>query len=123
VSSPSQYVVLIEERDDYVYIIYGGQFDSERALEALERSSAVIRQPGTRNIVADLRSADIVDPGVFDMIVAAARENADYVRRSAIIGIHGAKRFLLEEMVRQSGREDMRVVANLDEALAWISGG
>lgn len=123
-SVPPPFDVLIEEREGYLYVCYAGRFDAAAAREAAQRSSAVIRSPhARRDLISDFRNVEFLEPEVADVMVEALQRNEPYVRRSALIGIHGAKRLIMELATERSGRREVCIVRSLEEALTFLREG
>lgn len=118
---PPPFEVLVEQREGYLYVCYAGRFDAAAARIAAARSGAVIREPGRQwDLVSDFRSAEFAEPEVADVMVEAMHQNAPFVRCSALIGIHGAKRFIMQTAAERAGRRDIAVVDSLEAALAFL---
>lgn len=111
----------IEEREDHLHIRAMGHFDAESTTRATELAAEKIRQPGKRwNIVTDFTDAFIEERAANKILAAYSKGNRPFVRKSAVLGLGGTKRFFFDIVVRISGRHDLRPFRNYEDALEWF---
>lgn len=112
--------VEIEERPDYLYIRYIGDFGADNTPGLLDICAKHIRQPGrVWNLVSDFREAEATDRRVTQLLSRYAKENKAFVDKSAVLGLSGGRMLLLDIARRISGR-NLRPFNTLEEAEAWM---
>ena len=112
----------IEEHDDHLYLRARGRFTEASAHSATAEAARVIRQEGKRwNIVTDFSNASVEERGANKVIADYSKGNRPYVRKSAVLGLKGVKRFFFDVVVRVSGRYDLRPFRTYEEALRWFA--
>lgn len=58
---------------------------------------------------------------VVEALKDLAAHNKPYVIASAVVGVSGLQRVILEGVVKFTGRSNLRPVATRDEAFAWLA--
>lgn len=81
----------------------------------------VIRVPGRRvNVITDLTQAHQADREGVTLMREEAKANRPFIRKSAVVGLSGAKRLIFDVVTRMAGRDDLRTFKTVEDALAWI---
>lgn len=112
---------VITEHADYLLIEAIGTFTIESMQVSTEQAAQVIRQPGREwNIITDFTDAFIGERGANDVLSKYSKGNRGFVRKSAVLGLGGIKRFFFDLVVRLSGRRDLRPFKSFEKAHAWL---
>lgn len=113
--------VRLTEYDDYLLIEVLGRLQHERLQSETERAAALIRQEGrTWNILTDFTDAYLADRQSNRVLSDYSKGNRPFVRKSAVVGLSGMKRFFFDIVVRASGRSDLRPFKTREDAVAWL---
>ena len=114
--------VEVEQRARYLLVTYHGRFTRQAAEAAVATVGETIWVEGTLwNLLTDFSAADFADEAVFSVMLEAMTANEPFVKRSAIVTAHGAKSFVVEAAMTQSGRERFRLFDHLEDAIAWLT--
>lgn len=101
------------------YADFGRDIEGLRA-EVIEADAEMMREPkGTVLVLIDLRNT-VATPAVVQMFKASSAVTTPYIRRHALIGITGMKRFLADKVARLAGRP-MRLFETEEEAMNWLT--
>ena len=114
--------LIIEQRTGYLYLRYVGTFYEEEAQRAIEQSIPLVRVEGGKiNLLSDLSDAFLADRKASNIVAKYAKDNRPFIRKSAVRGLNGAKRFLFSFVMRLAGRKNIQAVDTIEEAEAWFS--
>jgi hypothetical protein len=81
----------------------------------------ICREPaGSALLLVDVTNT-VASAAVVDLFKESAKLTAGYVRRQAVIGLSGFKRFLADIVARFSG-QSMRLFDHEGEAMDWLAG-
>lgn len=90
--------------------------------EVAEADAEIQREPrGTVLVLIDLRDTVASGP-VVQMFKKSSVLTQPYIRRHALIGITGIKRYLADKVAQLTGRP-MRLFKTEEEALNWLTSG
>ena len=90
--------------------------------EVLEADAEILREPkGTVLVLIDLRDT-VASAAVVSMFKESSAITTPYIRRHALIGVTGMKRYLADKVARLAGRP-MRLFVTEKEALDWLVKG
>ena len=88
--------------------------------EVLEADAEILREPkGTVLVLIDLRDT-VASAAVVSMFKESSKITTPYIRRHALIGVSGMKRYLADKVARLAGRP-MRLFVTEKEALTGWS--
>lgn len=111
----------IEQTPDYILIRCIGGFNADAVRRLFPQAAALIRVPGRKvNVITDLTLAHQADREGANLMRDEARANRPFIRKSAVVGLTGAKRFIFDMVTRLAGRDDMRTFKTLSEAIDWV---
>ena len=103
------------------YANYKHDLDGLRA-EVIEADNEILREPlGTVLALIDLRDT-VASGAVVSMFKESSAITTPYIRRHALIGVTGVKRFLADKVARLAGRP-MRLFDTEKDALDWLTLG
>lgn len=109
---------------EFMHLDYSGfRADFEALRAEVQAADAVIvtQRPNSVRVLIDLR--DTVASGkVVEMFKGSAPITAPYIRRHALVGLTGFKRFLADKVARVMGRP-MRAFDTEEAALDWLASG
>lgn len=101
------------------YADFGRDIDALRR-EVVEADEEILREPkGTILALIDLRNT-VASGEVVQMFKTSSLETTPHIRRHALIGITGMKRYLADKVARLAGRP-MRLFETEEEALDWLA--
>ena len=90
--------------------------------EVLEADAEILREPkGTVLVLIDLRGT-AASGAVVSMFKESSQITTPYIRRHALIGVTGIKRFLADKVAQLAGKP-MRLFDTEEEALDWLTRG
>ena len=90
--------------------------------EVAEADAEIQREPkGTVLVLIDLRDT-VASGAVVQLFKESSLVTQPYIRRHALIGITGVKRYLADKVAQLSGRP-MRLFKTEEEALDWLTSG
>lgn len=90
--------------------------------EVEEADAEIQREPkGTVLVLIDLRDT-VASGAVVQMFKASSAITTPYIRRHALIGVTGIKRYLADKVAQLAGKP-MRLFATEEEALDWLTRG
>ena len=108
----------------YLYLDYSGfkhDIEGLRA-EVLLADAEIMREPkGSVLVLIDLRDT-VASGSVVQMFKESSVETTPYIRRHALIGITGVKRFLADKVARLNNKP-MRMFSAEQAALDWLTSG
>ena len=88
--------------------------------EVLEADAEIVREPkGSVLALIDLRNT-VASGAVVAMFKASSAITTPYIRRHALIGVSGVKRYLADKVAQLAGRP-MRLFETEEEALDWLT--
>ncbi|MEO8337551.1 MAG: hypothetical protein ABI664_21425 [bacterium] len=91
-------------------------------IEVAEADAEIQREPkGTVLVLIDLRDT-VASGAVVQLFKESSVLTQQYIRRHALIGITGVKRYLADKVAQLSGRP-MRLFKTEEEALNWLTSG
>ena len=109
---------------ELMHLDYSGfknDFDALRR-EVTEADSIIVRQRlASVLVLIDLRDT-VASSAVVNMFKQSAPQTSPYIRRHALIGVTGMKRFLAETVARIAGRR-MRAFDTEEAAFEWLLDG
>jgi len=115
--------VEVETRDDVMINRYFGRFEVtsfERWVVPICTDQIRVQGKAWR-LLSDLSRATLVDMATMDLASKLARDNAPFIKRSAICGSKkGVQQFNFERMVVKAQRSNVGVFQSEDEAMAWL---
>ncbi len=101
------------------YADFGRDLEGLRA-EVIEADAEMMHEPkGTVLVLIDLRNT-VATPAVVQLFKESSAVTTPYVRRHALIGITGLKRFLADKVARLAGRP-MRLFETEEDAMNWLT--
>ena len=109
---------------DVVHLDYAGFRGDLEALRAeVEEADRMMlaQRPNSLLVLIDLRET-IASPAAVQLFRASAPVTAPFIRRHALLGITGIKRFLADKVARLAGRP-MRLFSTEEDALDWLVSG
>lgn len=113
--------VRLTEHNDHLLIEVIGRLQHEQLRAETQKAARLIRQEGKRwNIITDFSHAILADRQSNRVLSEYSKGNRPYVRKSAVVGLSGMKRFFFDIVVRASGRTDLRPFKTRQEALDWF---
>ena len=90
--------------------------------EVEEADAEIQREPkGTVLVLIDLRDT-VASGAVVQMFKASSAITTPYIKRHALIGVTGIKRYLADKVAQLAGKP-MRLFATEEEALDWLTRG
>lgn len=90
--------------------------------EVTEADAEIQREPkGTVLVLIDLRDT-VASGAVVQLFKESSTLTDPYVRRHALIGVTGIKRYLADKVAQLTGRK-MRLFKTEDDALDWLTSG
>ena len=103
------------------YANFKHDLDGLRA-EVIDADNEILREPlGTVLVLIDLRDT-VASGAVVSMFKESSAITTPYIRRHALIGVNGVKRFLADKVARLAGRP-MRLFDTEKDALDWLTLG
>ena len=111
----------LTEHEDYLLIEVMGRLQHDQLKIETDRAAALIRQEGMRwNILTDFTEAYLADRQANRVLSEYSKGNRPFVRKSAVVGLSGMKRFFFDIVVRASGRSDLRPFKSREDAVTWL---
>ena len=90
--------------------------------EVEEADAEIQREPkGTLLVLIDLRDT-VASGAVVQLFKASSAITTPYIKRHALIGVTGIKRYLADKVAQLAGKP-MRLFATEEEALDWLTRG
>lgn len=90
--------------------------------EVLEADAEILREPkGTVLVLIDLRGT-AASGAVVSMFKESSQITTPYIRRHALIGVSGIKRYLADKVAQLAGKP-MRLFETEEAALDWLTRG
>jgi hypothetical protein len=90
--------------------------------EVTEADAEIQREPkGTVLVLIDLRDT-VASGAVVQLFKESSAVTDAYVRRHALVGVTGIKRYLADKVAQLTGRK-MRLFKTEEEALDWLTAG
>ena len=114
----------LEDKDDFVLIVYSGEFDMQSAKETIDRilqacsekhcSTALL---DCRNMTEIITTLDRFEAAIYGQVIK------DTVSRMAVVGPPGLVLLVhfFENVARNRGL-NMRVFLDMDKAVGWLKG-
>lgn len=91
-------------------------------VEVRAADDVIVGQPeGSVLVLIDLRDT-VASGDVVQLFKESSAETTPHIRRHALLGVTGIKRFLADKVARLAGRP-MRLFSTEEEALAWLTRG
>jgi len=121
VMSVSDATIVIEEREQYLYLRFVGGFLREDVIRVTHQAAAVIRQPGKQwRVITDFREGKIQERGVDTILSEYSTANRPFIERSAVLGLGGLTKTFFTLFLQPSDRDDITVFNTLEDAETWI---
>ena len=90
--------------------------------EVIEADAEIQREPkGTVLVLIDLRDT-VASAAVVKMFKESSMVTTPYIRRHALIGVTGIKRYLADKVAQLAGKP-MRLFVTEEDALNWLTRG
>ena len=105
----------------FIYINFSGATSAKNYEELMEKAKELVSSHPPKSLFT-ITSVEklFYDSNIKKLLIGFMKHLEPYVIFGVVVGINGIKKFILHTLLKLSGRKNMKIKDNKEDAIEWI---